>query len=1035
MKKFFDRYLISKLGIQLLIVIGVICVISVITGFCLELIAKQSISQENWFFNSIHGFFQLIDSEVVRGTVQTLEDMGRKKPENQTYVFLAISLSLIIWFFGTILFSFVTAAFANGFDNRKNRIASGQTRYKFSGQHGVIIGWNFHGIAIVKALLEQYCTPEIVILSSKMSFDILEELRREISPIDLKKIYIYCGNCLSRRDICSLYVWRAQVVFIAGEQEACSSNERTYLILEDIIDEKLGVLSDYSRFAQQLPSKHPLINWFISWRLLDFAARCFCRIRHPFHPLTYGCSFREHCFNWCQKACFPSQKIKIFLNLTEPEKCCTGVNIASPQVTGFIDLNVYNYCSASFRELYCSIPAVVNSGNCERYFSYTPLNFRAIGCDSYAHLFISNFNNMGKTIVFEALSIWANSSIPHQITIFNAGKNEQDEFLNQAYWKENSAVKIEFVNGTIYSTDVRQRLIEAVQNIKASVTIFLTGDSPEEVTRDFYRLPPEIKNENIRLVLEQQVMQKKIVPRQNMQQHGFHFINYIGLYDKFCSTIKEQYEFADAEKQLSGRGRETMPSHLGILEDVCSRGKIIRNRSAVADSGTTRDRNDEILSLLNYQVENCPVLGVLPSRSERFPEFVKTEIVQRCFKTKKAQLQRIVLCCMEDVLGQNIMQEAFCHNVPVIGIFRREPGEIAAGLTKEKSEKFLHNCRKLHSYMVLPEQIDSYEFIIRHSDCLLADCGTDLNKFQEIYFSAAHSEIQTTDEFPNVLPLQNVRKFFYIMQESGDEWLLGFPLSKQGDIDDGVLRANRNYACTVRGRIGEIFSLQGDFSKAMKIFRMVRKCNNNIIEKALLQCLMGRCCQELKKYSAALKYFKSADRILKRCEKFPVCYEYRIKLLNDWANLLLDQGLPRKALRLHEKVLNRRCKLYGSQHRKTAKSHLNIGKCWTELKKYDRAERILRDTLELRIRFWGEESLAAIYANYYLARNYLNAGKIDEALQEALKVKDIGEKVLGSRHRLLAVSYQLLVEIYRKCKDESNLRKYEQLFLELVEKK
>ena len=138
MKKFFDRYLFSRMGLQIAFSVLAILAFSVLLT-CIKNGATAagndaSYSQLSW------GFCQLADGGSVTTTLKELDQI--RNDGGNVPVILVIAL--LSWIIGMILCGFVTGAIVNAFDGRRDKIKSGQTRYKFK-DHGLILGWGGQG--------------------------------------------------------------------------------------------------------------------------------------------------------------------------------------------------------------------------------------------------------------------------------------------------------------------------------------------------------------------------------------------------------------------------------------------------------------------------------------------------------------------------------------------------------------------------------------------------------------------------------------------------------------------------------------------------------------------------------------------------------------------------------------------------------------------------------------------------------------------------------------------------------------------------
>ena len=103
---------------------------------------------------------------------------------------VVLGITLLSWLVGMVLYSFVTGAIVNAFEGRRDKIASGQVRYRFK-NHGIIIGWDFQGVATVKNMLMQWKIREVLIVSKTPAEEIRSFLEIRLSDSEIDKVFIY----------------------------------------------------------------------------------------------------------------------------------------------------------------------------------------------------------------------------------------------------------------------------------------------------------------------------------------------------------------------------------------------------------------------------------------------------------------------------------------------------------------------------------------------------------------------------------------------------------------------------------------------------------------------------------------------------------------------------------------------------------------------------------------------------------------------------------------------------------------------------
>lgn len=232
---------------------------SVVAIFMLSILltsAKNSASPDKSNMSYSHlswGFRQLADGGSV---TQTLEDLDHVSTQNGN-VPVVLVLALLAWIIGLILCGFVTGAIVNAFEGRKDKIKSGQARYKFNG-HGLIIGWDYQGGAVVKDMFShpQKKIKEILIVSETPAETITSILSKTLDESQMANIYIYNCSVNIGENIKSLQAEYAQMVVILGEENNLDKDGETLhtaSILQKYIRDKINNSSN--KIFNNLPIK------------------------------------------------------------------------------------------------------------------------------------------------------------------------------------------------------------------------------------------------------------------------------------------------------------------------------------------------------------------------------------------------------------------------------------------------------------------------------------------------------------------------------------------------------------------------------------------------------------------------------------------------------------------------------------------------------------------------------------------------------------------------------------------------------------
>lgn len=1049
MKKWFDRLFIGKLSIQLIAVFLVICVISVFSGILLNVSSDHTAFSDNFFIQSLKGFFQLVDNEEAKETLNSFDDIRKKTPEQAIYIPLMILISLFVWMIGTVLFSFITAAFANAFDNRNRLIAMGAVRYKFSGRHGIVIGWNFTAIALVKNLLLQHNAKEIVILSALPPEQIRNELRQNFSRQELKNIYVYQGDCFSQTDIDSLCAWNAGTIFITGHGKTgfdCNNNGQIYALVEKSIDKKIGHWSDYQRFATHFPVKHPFIFKCISYKLNNKILLAFTAVRSLVKPYFFQESFLELFFRYGKKIYYPRTPVKIFPDVPDT---LSFPGLFNPQNTGHIVTYPYNYCSASFRELYCSLPQIEKKN---AFFQYTPLAFRRKAKNN-VHLLISGFNDMAQTVISESLRIIPENT-KCKITVFLPDEEEVRSFEEFVQYYKNAEFNL--IRYGICHPEAENALTQAIQDDNTSTTLFITGQKNNDVLQTFSSLTEKIRYWNIRVVLEQRAMSKMVLPLDRIREKGIPPVNYLGLFDGFCTTLDQQMETIKKCFILQNKFYENeVPDRIFLDRRYHEKRKSAETFAlSIPEKLYQCNYNVRNTDLLRYIPENIHIptgtfkniTGILPS-----PENIELDSLEKNIIFQNGIIEKLRNCgaiCgfIEDKLSREIMAIACSLAVPVIGLSKQSREEL---LENTEYRSLLHN---LQYFFKVDQKCAEETLIINHCDRLLSANNINFDKFIADYFNTDNKEFVSHPELDEIIPAGKAKKVCFILREkffsnSGsryDDWLESFPLCEAGESKNEPEpfkneRDYQNYACA---RIGHMFAVCEKYKEALVYYGKTDPERCNSVEKAililwLLQCenLSGENSSNIK--NAVDEMFKkftfpgenpdkkaicnSAIRILRKYESTALFREFLLQLYEAKAHLYFNLGnslsFIKTALKSHKKVLSERVKKYGLHHKKTSKSHLNIAQCYIKLKRYSYAQTILEYALKFRSRMFGQDSLEVAYAEYFLAQTLMLTEKYEDAEKFASEALKISENCLGKDHAKTKLARKLYNDI--KSKSES----------------
>lgn len=487
MKKYFDKIILNRMWVQLLLALLVVGFIAIVaTPVAQYYIAKNSLDQ-NFHSSWLWGLLHLCDGGFIGQTILSVHD-----PNSTGHGNFVIFSAFFLWICGAVLFCFITSVMSNAFEVRKTMIATGQVRYSFKGNHGVIIGWDSHGATAIAAMQEIYDIKEFVILSSTPSEEIREDLNNLFSPQEMAGIFIHKGNVFDRGELKKLCPWKASVVMILGDQNDNNNdggNHRIFNLLENM---KVKV--------DALPSS---------------PTPCFIDI------------------------CNPYSLVQDEFNLQAMQR--------SPKKIKYIPL-VLNFAKYSVNEVLTSLNAIqsYNTGRRTNVYEprYRPLAFRKNPEATHVHIIIADFDDMAHMFIIQAIKVLTPSKEPHRITVFTEKTQEIDKFRNFYHLEELHGIHFEFRNGEITAPENRETLTGIVRDISASVTLFIANPIADSALETFNRLPRELHFENIHILIEQRIMSQCVKPVYQLRRFGYASVDYIGMIDRFYYSLASREKMA-----------------------------------------------------------------------------------------------------------------------------------------------------------------------------------------------------------------------------------------------------------------------------------------------------------------------------------------------------------------------------------------------------------------------------------------------------------------------------------------------------------
>ena len=183
MKKFLDRYLFSRLGLQLLFSVAVIVLFALLGSLARNWATGHR--GEDIYSQAFWGFRQITDGGSMAGTLDGLDEVAAHGREGYSAP-IVLAVALLSWLVGMVLYGFVAGAVANAFAGRKEKIDAGLVRYRFR-DHGLVIGWGFQGASCVRELLGE-CR-EVLVVSATSADEIRTDLEVVLDGGQTDRVY------------------------------------------------------------------------------------------------------------------------------------------------------------------------------------------------------------------------------------------------------------------------------------------------------------------------------------------------------------------------------------------------------------------------------------------------------------------------------------------------------------------------------------------------------------------------------------------------------------------------------------------------------------------------------------------------------------------------------------------------------------------------------------------------------------------------------------------------------------------------------
>ena len=441
-------------------------------------------------------------------TVDKMDDMSGKNVSPFS-LWAILGMSAAAWLLGTIVLAFLNGVIVNWYNGRRELVAQGHARYLFS-KHGVIIGWDFQGVASVLALLDQYQCEEVVILSEQFASSIRNVLDNELGDDRMKRIYICNGSVGVTDDLEGVCPEHAKAVIVLGDQND-TNNDGGNMRIASVIRRHV---------IEQKASRKKMYG--------------------DGRPLKILVDITNH-YNFQFYEVFPTEVAKPEFYDDEGKKPVVHVRIM-------------NFFKASVAELYSSFRQfpVYNEYAARQEYApaYYPLAFRRNPEANHVHVIFTGLTDMTRAAIVQLIPILCvhpvdaeNAKVvKNKVTVFydstqKDAKDEWKKFQRVYPFKALHNVEVEFVDHDICDAEVQEELGKIARDMSASVTLFVVNPRPDAALEMFNLLPDVLRYENVRVLVEQRLLAKWAPSIRTLNCTGFGKVDFFGFTDRYYTSF------------------------------------------------------------------------------------------------------------------------------------------------------------------------------------------------------------------------------------------------------------------------------------------------------------------------------------------------------------------------------------------------------------------------------------------------------------------------------------------------------------------
>ena len=536
----------------------------------------------------------LVQTSSPAGLCSTIDRMDELSGKNVSTwsLWTVLFISVGAWLLGAVVLSFWNGVIVNWYNGRRELVDRGHVRYRFS-RHGIVIGWDFQGVASVLALLNQYGCEEVVILSEQFASKIRNALDNELADDDMKRIYIYNGSVGVKEDLKELWPEYAKVVIVLGDQNDTNNDGGNMriasVVRRHVIAQKKARKKEYGDAV----------------------------------PLKILVDITNH-YNFQFYEVFPTEveKPEFF---DEDEK------------KPVVHVRIMNFFKASVAELYSSFRQfpVYNEYAARQEYApaYYPLAFRRNREANHVHLIFTGLTDMARAAIIHLIPILCvhpvnaedTKVVKNKVTVYfdstqKDAKDEWGKFKRVYPFKSLQNVDVEFVDHDICDDEVKADLKNIARDMTASVTLFVVNPKPDAALEMFNLLPDVLRYENVRVLVEQRILAKWAPSIRTLNCTGFGKVDFFGFTDRYYTSFifaeevgKKAHEAYQEVKNETDRLRIFREALLyGLLENLSAHDLMLecvpdgkRPEDACEDFWTADSaRRNEHVRNVNFKLLN-----------------------------------------------------------------------------------------------------------------------------------------------------------------------------------------------------------------------------------------------------------------------------------------------------------------------------------------------------------------------------------------------------------------------------------------------